>query len=111
MLLRLLESERLERMKGDPAKEPDFTLDMQFALSESWLLSAYEVARAAKEQVKRRGEEMPKLLALENRLRSEERRVGKECVSTCRYRWSRDHYKKTNRTQLHSQLVIIKITI
>src|SRR3546814_18099807 len=26
--------------------------------------------------------------------RSEERRVGKECVSTCRSRWSRDHYKK-----------------
>src|SRR3546814_19576531 len=25
---------------------------------------------------------------------SEERRVGKECVSQCRYRWSRDHYKK-----------------
>src|SRR3546814_16364180 len=24
-------------------------------------------------------------------VRSEERRVGKECVSTCRYRWSRDH--------------------
>src|SRR3546814_13086120 len=24
-------------------------------------------------------------------LRSEERRVGKECVSTCRYRWSRYH--------------------
>src|SRR3546814_1146655 len=23
--------------------------------------------------------------------RSEERRVGKECVSTCRYRWSRNH--------------------
>src|SRR3546814_13629043 len=23
--------------------------------------------------------------------RSEERRVGKECVSTCRSRWSRDH--------------------
>src|SRR3546814_11452068 len=22
---------------------------------------------------------------------SEERRVGKECVSTCRYRWSADH--------------------
>src|SRR3546814_20855664 len=27
-------------------------------------------------------------------LRSEERRVGKECVSTCRYRWSPYHYKK-----------------
>src|SRR3546814_12299776 len=27
--------------------------------------------------------------------RSEERRVGKECVSTCRSRWSLDHLKKT----------------
>src|SRR3546814_5840121 len=26
--------------------------------------------------------------------RSEERRVGKECVSTCRSRWSPDHEKK-----------------
>src|SRR3546814_15266683 len=26
--------------------------------------------------------------------RSEERRVGQECVSTCRSRWSPDHYKK-----------------
>src|SRR3546814_19059801 len=25
--------------------------------------------------------------------RSEERRVGKECVSTCRSRWSQNHYK------------------
>src|SRR3546814_18895466 len=28
--------------------------------------------------------------------RSEERRVGKECVSTCRYWWSPVHYKKQN---------------
>src|SRR3546814_12526815 len=27
-------------------------------------------------------------------MRSEERRVGKECVSTCRYRWSPSHKKK-----------------
>src|SRR3546814_15906007 len=27
-------------------------------------------------------------------LRSEERRVGKACVSTCRSRWSREHQKK-----------------
>src|SRR3546814_13021838 len=27
---------------------------------------------------------------IEMRRRSEERRVGKECVSTCRYRWSPD---------------------
>src|SRR3546814_12671826 len=30
--------------------------------------------------------------------RSEERRVGKECVSTCRYRWSRYHAKKKRHT-------------
>src|SRR3546814_17712897 len=29
--------------------------------------------------------------------RSEARRVGKECVSTCRSRWSPYHYKKTNK--------------
>src|SRR3546814_6198919 len=28
-------------------------------------------------------------------VRSEERRVGKECVSTCRYRWSPEPYTKT----------------
>src|SRR3546814_20817948 len=28
-------------------------------------------------------------------LRSEERRVGNECVSTCRSRWAPYHYKKT----------------
>src|SRR3546814_12476901 len=31
--------------------------------------------------------------------RSEERRVGKECVSTCRSRWSPYHYKK--KTDIH----------
>src|SRR3546814_16049439 len=31
--------------------------------------------------------------------RSEERRVGKECVSTCRSRWSTYHSKKTTTTQ------------
>src|SRR3546814_13773375 len=30
--------------------------------------------------------------------RSEERRVGKECVRTCRSRWSPDHYKNKKRT-------------
>src|SRR3546814_15477970 len=32
-------------------------------------------------------------------LRSEERRVGKECVSTCRSRWSPYNYKKTIRKE------------
>src|SRR3546814_19472993 len=30
--------------------------------------------------------------------RSEERRVGTECVSTCRSRWSPDHLKKKHKT-------------
>src|SRR3546814_14733331 len=30
-------------------------------------------------------------------IRSEERRVGKECVSTCRSRWSPYHSKKNNK--------------
>src|SRR3546814_12933777 len=33
-------------------------------------------------------------------LRSEERRVGKECVSTCRSRWSPDHKKKKTSIQM-----------
>src|SRR3546814_11947922 len=35
--------------------------------------------------------------------RSEERRVGKECVSTCRSRWSPYHAKKKNRRTLIQQ--------
>src|SRR3546814_12464453 len=38
------------------------------------------------------------LAFLQPQIRSEERRVGKECVSTCRSRWSPYHQKKT--TQL-----------
>src|SRR3546814_21061384 len=33
--------------------------------------------------------------------RSEERRVGKECVSTCRSRWSPYHYKKKTSAYTH----------
>src|SRR3546814_13753004 len=31
--------------------------------------------------------------------RSEERRAGKECVSTCRSRWSQEHSKKKHKKQ------------
>src|SRR3546814_12944570 len=33
--------------------------------------------------------------------RSEERRVGQECVSTCRSRWSPSHEKKNNKHMYH----------
>src|SRR3546814_17988541 len=39
--------------------------------------------------------------------RSEERRVGKECVSTCRSRWSPYHYKKTKLSQEWSNMLIL----
>src|SRR3546814_10716976 len=40
--------------------------------------------------------------------RSEERRVGKECVSTCRSRWTPYHSKKNKKmtTSLHLQTLI-----
>src|SRR3546814_13167887 len=37
--------------------------------------------------------------AAEVLFRSEERRVGKECVSTCRSRWSPYHYKNNNNSR------------
>src|SRR3546814_12440145 len=37
-------------------------------------------------------------LSLTDHQRSEERRVGKECVSTCRSRWPPDPYKKKQYT-------------
>src|SRR3546814_17854835 len=40
------------------------------------------------------GRNAAELLRKIKALRSEERRVGKECVSTCRSRWSPDHKKK-----------------
>src|SRR3546814_17241663 len=41
-----------------------------------------------------------KLRKLLEELRSEERRVGKECVRTCRSRWSPYHKKKKNKPQI-----------
>src|SRR3546814_13436540 len=45
-------------------------------------------------------------------VRSEERRVGKECVSTCRSRWSQYHYKKNTHELLpiHILLIYTQIT-
>src|SRR3546814_14382453 len=40
------------------------------------------------------------------RPRSEERRVGKACVSTCRSRWSPSHYKKKSHTTLYDHVCV-----
>src|SRR3546814_17215545 len=41
----------------------------------------------------------------EDRARTEERRVGKECVSTCRTRWSPSHYKKKIKTKKENEII------
>src|SRR3546814_11378483 len=51
------------------------------------------------------------LVGVARRLRSEERRVGKECVSTCRSRWSPYHEKKKNmnkNAEVHMKKNIIR---
>src|SRR3546814_16088103 len=48
--------------------------------------SGHTLANAARE-IREQGFPAPLCLAV----RSEERRVGKECVSTCRYRWAPSH--------------------
>src|SRR3546814_16621487 len=39
-------------------------------------------------------------------IRSEERRVGKECVSTCRTRWSPSHSKKKRQSKILMRIYI-----
>jgi hypothetical protein len=68
MMLRLLEGERLEIMKSAASHEPDWSLDLQFSLSQSWLFSAYEVARAAKKPFTASHQDASRLFALEHRL-------------------------------------------
>src|SRR3546814_14090269 len=49
-------------------------------------------------------DEILNLLTIDSRPgRSEERRVGKECVSTCRSRWSPDHIRKKKDNQIYKQ--------
>src|SRR3546814_19992928 len=44
------------------------------------------------------------------RRRSEELRVGKECVSTCKYRWSPYHYNKNTQHSTNKEKPNIIIT-
>src|SRR3546814_16387061 len=52
------------------------------------------LARRRKDARARRKSDCDRQLRPSAHPRSEERRVGKECVSTCRSRWSPYHYKK-----------------
>src|SRR3546814_12065393 len=58
------------------------------------------------------GQFIPRLggfaLTADGQVRSEERRVGKVCVSTCRSRWSPYHYTNINNIK-HTNLLTQKI--
>ncbi|BBI20369.1 hypothetical protein EKJ_12160 [Qipengyuania flava] len=68
MLLRVLEDERLERLKAGQSANLDLSLDLQLALSENWLFSSYEVARAAKKPFQANSNDASRLISLERRL-------------------------------------------
>src|SRR3546814_19439562 len=63
--------------------------------------SLHRFGRAARDAVERAREQLAVLVNCQPReiiwtSRSEERRVGKECVSTCSSRWSPYHSKQNN---------------
>src|SRR3546814_18744519 len=57
------------------------------------LVALQQAIREARAEptAERRQAIIDRIALFERRVRSEERRVGKECVSTCRYRWSQAH--------------------
>src|SRR3546814_18141238 len=85
-----------QRQKGTPAERVAFARDLEFQLSEALLAGGETtgvIGRDAGRNLKRLGSSVfwAGLHALGLRPmagRSEARRVGKECVSTCRLWWS-----------------------
>src|SRR3546814_14677867 len=51
-----------------------------------------------------------RIVAIAEDRRSEERRVGKECVSTCRSRWAPSHYKNKHLNTIQPEAPTITIT-
>src|SRR3546814_13244674 len=68
--------------------------DIFIGVSTAGLLTAGMIKTMAKD---------PIVFALANPTRSDESRVGKEWVSTCRSRWSPYHYKKTTHKRTNDQ--------
>src|SRR3546814_3690037 len=70
------------RLARDGIKDPDLLCELKVdGLAINLLYEQGRLVRALTRGDGRTGEDV----------RSEERRVGKECVSTCRSRWSPDH--------------------
>src|SRR3546814_19567808 len=77
---------------------------LQVLLGGVWLAALERIGQRVEEALERlldRQRQQPHAQRIALLLRSDERRVGKECVSTCRSRGSRYRYKKkqTNKQQ------------
>src|SRR3546814_16710809 len=80
---------RVARAVGQPARDEEAG-EPAFGIGEG----QESIAHRRRAEPFMPGQAVPAILAG----RSEERRVGTECVSTCRSRWSAYHYK-TKKTQ------------
>src|SRR3546814_11114890 len=68
-----------------PAATVQSTIDAIVYVNADTLLANYQFFKDIQKELEEQGK------SLESQVRSEERRVGKECVSTCRSRWSPYH--------------------
>src|SRR3546814_8147582 len=71
-----------------PEMEPEIGAALSDYLSSEGITV---LGKLAYQSVRKTAEGDAALTVLRDGVRSEERRVGKECVSTCRSRWSPDH--------------------
>src|SRR3546814_16387591 len=97
-----------ELVEGEGGKLSPNGTPVEWTAEETWFfrLSKYQQALldhyAANPDFIRPESRRNEILRFVEGGRSEERRVGKECVSTCRSRWSPYHTKKKNHTTLYS---------
>src|SRR3546814_15681988 len=75
----------------------------RFRGGEDGVAAPVEAAQESQRQRLEEGEPVITGIGFEARVKTEERRVGKECVSTCRSRWSPYHKIKK-----HSHRVIVQ---
>src|SRR3546814_14465830 len=90
VLVRVQAQEHHAALGAQAAEEVEHEADIAVLGVELWFVEQVDQRVVAAGPVHQEGRpdapEMPDLIGLV--IRSEERRGGKECVSTCRYRWS-----------------------
>src|SRR3546814_11388234 len=83
--------------KGEATKLARVQIDFPNSLDEAWTIDIKKSRARPPHGVRERLRQIINRITARSvpvHRRSEERRVGKECVSTCRSRWSPYHVKK-----------------